>query len=478
VLNKILFLLFLPILLWAETITDWGPFYRSVLSNDVEIRKVGPFVEKSTDFSTGATLSALRPLFSFWNNGDQEIDNWDFLWPLGERDVTTLKNKSRVLIFGQTEEFKALTRESYYHSYWMWPLIWFKSETDQPFSTFIFPFYGNYNHFLLSNQAEFFLFPIYSRFQRKEVISTNWFWPIYNKTSGDRINRFRIFPFYSMNSHKDSWVYRSYLWPFFHTQHSLNPEQPADSWFLFPFYGTSEYQFPEIKKTKTATTVLWPFYTQYKTQYSDHPERNRVRTHFYPFYLTSNNMQEQGSEMDYYWPFYGTKKREHVKYTFVVWPFWNKWYTDLTNNHSRETTFFFPFYFRTENIKKDQDGIEHKSSHGRFWPFYRYRSKEADCSFDLLALFPYYEESIERNYAPLWSIYSYKHIQGVTTHDFLWGLYYSRQSDMSKHQSFFPVVEYDKCSSSDYQIDFLKGLIGWGHKDEQFKLKLLWFINL
>ncbi|MCK5834530.1 MAG: hypothetical protein KAG98_02195, partial [Lentisphaeria bacterium] len=195
--KNILFILFLPILIFADGIVDWGPFYRSVSTKDVEVAKVGPLFESSTDLSTGSTLSAVRPFFSFWNDSSQEIDNWDLLWPIGERDVTTLKNKSRILIFGQTEEFRALTRESFYHSYWMWPLVWFKAETDQPFSTMIIPFYGNYNHFLLSNQADFILFPIYSRFQRKEVVSTNWFWPIYNKTEGDRVSRFRIFPFYS-----------------------------------------------------------------------------------------------------------------------------------------------------------------------------------------------------------------------------------------------------------------------------------------
>lgn len=478
VLNKILFVLCLPLVLWTESVDDWGPFYRAIVTKDAEIRKVGPLLECSTNFTTGSTLSAVRPFFSFWNYGDEAIDNWDLLWPIGERDVTTTKNKSRLVIFGKTEEFKPLTLESFYQSYWMWPLVWFKSETDRPFSTMLIPFYGNYNEFLLSNQGDFFLFPIYSRFQRKDVASTNWFWPIYNKTEGDRVSRFRIFPFYSTNSQKDTWVYRSYLWPFFHTQHSLNPEQPADSWFLFPFYGMSEYGFPEIKKSKTATTVLWPFYTQYETEYADHPERNRIRTHFYPFYVTSDNMQEQGSEMDYYWPFYGSKQREHVKYTFVLWPFWNKWDTDLTNDNRRETTFFFPFCFNTTSSKKNQDGNTQKKSHGRLWPLYRYRSQDEDYSFDLLALFPYYEESIERNYSPLWSLYAYKNIRGITTHDFLWGFYYSRRSEASSHQSLFPVIEYDKSASSDYQVDILKGLIGWGSEDENFKLKLLWFINL
>jgi hypothetical protein len=479
VLKKLLFTLLIPSLLFAEHLEDWGPFYRSITTQEVNKSQVfGPFFEKSTNLESGATLSAVRPLFSFWNYGNEEIDNWDLLWPIGERDVTLMENKSRVLIFGQTEEFKALTHESFYHSYWMWPLVWFKSETGRPFSSLIIPFYGNYNNFLISDKVNFILFPIYSRFQRKDAISTNWFWPFYNQTKGEHINRFRLFPFYSKSMRENGWIYRSYLWPFFHTQHSLNPQQPADAWFFFPFYGKSNYNFPKIKKNKKATTVLWPFYTYYQTTYADHPEKNRSRTHLYPFYVHSDQMQEKGSKIRYYWPFYGSRKRGKVDYKFIIWPFWNHWSTDLTHQNFRETTFFFPFYLHTTQHHLQKGVISDKKTHGRLWPLYRFNSHNQDFSYNFLALFPYYEEAIERNYSPLWTLYSYKHFRGVTSQEFLWGLFYSRKSADHHHCSIFPLIEYDHAHNGDYQVDFLKGLIGWGKTEGKRELKLLWFIHL
>ncbi len=455
--------------IFADDVIDWGPFYRRLSTVDKEVVSCGPFYERSHDHKKGHSLLSVRPLFSFFGPDGIREENVDIIWPLGEKRVSSDRTKLRWLFFGATEKVDAVNAYKYYGSEWMFPLIWYKKEDGHEDSLVLGPFWGAINSGFTFTEADFVFFPLYAKSRTRDTVSKNWLWPIFNSSRGGGIRRYRFWPFYCYSRKENSGVNKSYLWPFIHTHKSLNKNMPGKGFFFFPFYGSTEYESLRRKNRISSRTVLWPFYTRYSSTFADKPEKNSHRRSFWPFYQESANYEGVNSHKKYWWPFYGKKVRDKFEYRFVMWPFWQAY--DSYNGYSYKSRFLLPFYQYRERVDKDKV-LEQTT---RIWPLLRTHSDGKSSYRAFPALFPFHIDSIERNYAPFWTLYRAREGKEFSSFEVLWGLIYSRKSKDLTHWSFFPFVEYDhKVKKQEKKFSFLKGIFSCRKEKGKRFYRLLW----
>ena len=99
-----------------------------------------------------------------------------------------------------------------------------------------------------------------------------------------------------------------------------------------------------------------------------------------------------------------------------------------------------------------------------------------------LALYPMRKSAgVERNLAPLWTLYEYQREEDRRQHDLLWGLWqYKATAETTRKVSLFPFFSYRRGDpdSQGKRLDILTGLFGRETAaDGTRKTRLLWFLR-
>jgi hypothetical protein len=117
----------------------------------------------------------------------------------------------------------------------------------------------------------------------------------------------------------------------------------------------------------------------------------------------------------------------------------------------------------------------------KFWPLVSYHREESVMRLRVLALWPGCDAgAVERNYAPLWSLYSRRRSAGDVEDELLWGLCsYRRNTEGAMRFSLFPVfeIERDPGDGDRKRWSLLKGLIGWERRELNKRWRLLYWIR-
>ncbi len=135
----------------------------------------------------------------------------------------------------------------------------------------------------------------------------------------------------------------------------------------------------------------------------------------------------------------------------------------------------------------DDDGngvtTEVFSRYFKFWPLFSYQRNEDILRFRALALWPIKNApAIERNWAPLWSLYARERDGGRVETEVLWGLYRRQHSKNDKRLSVFPVIQASS-SKENGEVkgkrswSLLYGLIGYKREGLQKQFKMLYFLK-
>ena len=122
-----------------------------------------------------------------------------------------------------------------------------------------------------------------------------------------------------------------------------------------------------------------------------------------------------------------------------------------------------PFWYSQTRIKpgaaKGQGSAEVTARHNRFWPLYTYKREGDRSKFGMPALCPFREvDAIERNYAPLWTIYARQRNGSLVEDDVLWGLFRYRRGPEEKNVELFPSSEGLELQRPNGSWSLLKGL--------------------
>lgn len=397
---------------WAEF--DWDPCYESLTATN------------------GASFYAVRPFYS--HSEDPAAERWrnDYLWPLYTKKGFKEEEYSRFLFFGYSADF---SEETARHRNWVIPFYFQGVDANGESYFALFPLGGTIHEFLGRDKIMFVLFPIFGKSSINEVQTTSVFWPIYSRTKGDKVDRFRVWPLYGTSSLEGEFNKKFILWPIYSSVEYTNERNPGGGFMLVPIYGHV--------KTEQADNYWYvaPFF-RYMTS-----EEQWIVHAPWPFIQMADGIMYKRIV----WPLYGKKHLGTLTRQYFLWPlFWNN-KTEYVH-HDQHRRLAVPF-FSYESEVTTKPTAEHKegevfSRYWKIWPLMSWERNEEDTRFRTLELWPLRNTpGIERNWAAYWTLYRQTNIKGTVSHDVLWGLY--RQAKKTER----------------FEWSLLKGVLGY--KNEQ-----------
>ncbi len=449
---------------------DAGPLY--TLDRDLQgtpgTRMLGPLWERR-EAQDGATFTAVRPFWSRVEDPASERSVTDVIWPIGMFKTRKGELDWRLLpAFGH--DFDTGTPASR-HRWSVFPLLFGgRNREDEPYFA-VFPLGGTLHEFLGRDRIVFVLFPLYAFSTVNELRTHSALWPVYSRTTGPDVYRFRVWPFYGVSVNEGRWVKRFVMWPFWTSVHYDFPDQKGGGFVLFPLYGRVEGD------DRHSRMVLPPFF-KYEWKGDEHRALNAP----WPF------IQYSRGETDklYLWPLYGRKTTGRERQGYTLWPVFSWRHNERPPlTHKRFRALPLVFYEATHVTEPAEDGgarpnPDIRSRYFKLWPVLSYRREAGFSRFRALALWPLkHTPAVERNWAPLWSLYSRERNGDERQTELLWGLYRHRRGTAGRRLSVFPLLQTasDEVTAS-RSWSLLYGLAGYRRDGVRKSLGLLYFLNV
>jgi hypothetical protein len=366
---------------------------------------------------------AVRPFYSRTELAEGEIQ--DFLWPLYSRKSFKEEQSSRALFVWITHRFD-VDEENPRTRRWLLP-FYFQGRDALGNGYFaLFPLGGTIHEFLGRDEITFALFPLFGKSRINDVKTTSVLWPVYSRTRGEGIRRDRVFPLAGKSVLEDKYEKRFILWPFWTAADYFHPGDSGSAWILFPLIGRAEMD------NERTLWLLPPFFRFTKGEKED-----RL---FCPWPFIQVKENEWHSKL-YVWPLWGRDRFDGgLKHrTFALWPLlWSERTEreNLTKIHRMALPFFYleRDYLNEPDVpEKDRKRI---SNYWKIWPLMSWQREQETSRFRLLELWPIKNSPpIERNWAPLWTLFKRTDHEGIIRKELLWFLWQSeREKDAGRSE--------------------------------------------
>ena len=380
---------------------------------------MGPFLEFAGSPDDAVREFSIRPLFHWRQDRLARRLEWEVLYPFMSysRDEEDREFQFLQILNFREEGAQAHAREDRFDLFPFY--LSGRTETGESYRAVV-PFGGRALDRLGQDEIEFVLFPAYVRLVKRGVETRYFPWPFVSVTRGEKQSGFRILPLYGEEVKEGVSETRFVLWPlFFHQRTGLDGESPEETLAILPFYASQR------SKTRESTTVLWPFFN-----YTVDRERQYEQWDL-PWPLIQIARGE-GRTIRRFLPFFSVEERV-LRNEFL-----------LRELKSSDLVLLFPLYIRNREEIPGSVKVRHRilwylysdtREEGRdgstrridAWPFFRYtRDREGAVEFQTLALLEAFmpgNERIERNYSPLWALYTYRRsARGDEVRSLLWNL--------------------------------------------------------
>ncbi|MFA7257167.1 MAG: hypothetical protein WC047_06305, partial [Kiritimatiellales bacterium] len=282
-----------------------------------------------------------------------------------------------------------------------------------------------------------------------DVKTTSVLWPIYSHTRGTGIARDRVFPIIGKSVLAGKYEKKFILWPIWNSAEYFYPDNSGKSWILFPLCGQSK-----MEREKTLW-VIPPFF-----RFTKGEKQDRL---FCPWPFIQKIDSEPHSKF-YIWPLWGKDQYAAgpTRRTFMLWPL--LWSEKTGDEHQMKTRrLALPFFYQDYTVQ-DEDGMDTKiSNYWKIWPLMSWQREGDTSRFRMLEFWPLKNSApVERNWAPLWTLYKRTNNDGVIRKDILWFAWHSEQE---------PAVDRTEWS-------LLKGLLSYRREREAHSVRLLYFMHL
>ena len=429
------------------------------------VRALGPILEGRD--SPAGSLRAVRPFYSRVRDETRGWSGLDVLWPLA---TTRVFEGSRFWRVGWAygHDFGPGEPGSRYRCIVL-PFLFAGRDKDGEGYFALFPLGGTIHEFLAQDRMWFVLFPLYGHSAIGELETHSVLWPIFSRTTGPGVDRVRVFPFYGRSLNEDRWLKHFVLWPVWTSVRYLYPDDPGGGFILFPFYGQID------TRDQRTRMVLPPFF-----RWSRNGEERLVHCPW-PF------VQYQAGAVDklYLWPVWGRRSSKGVEKRFYAWPLVSTEHVDR-GEVVLDGWRVVPVWQHEVVRSEAGEGVagEAVARYWKLWPLCSYRRAEGDSRFRALALWPGHDAAaIERNLAPLWSLYTRERRDGVSENELLWGLFRTRQeADGSRKGGLFPLLSWARSGEGEAgparrRWSVLGGLLGYEREDLRKTFKVLYFFT-
>lgn len=454
---------------------DLGPIisrHRDV-NGEWRLKILGPLYEHASR-DDGMNLHAVRPLYSTVRDPSRDRRMSDYLWPVGTRRRIQDESQWRWLVF---MGFNHTTNDpgDRYRT-WLIP-FYFQGRTDSG-KTYraLFPIGGSIHDFFGRDRISFVLFPLYSTSSLKDMSTVNFLWPLISRTrtDDDRVYRARFFPFYGVNREEGRFNKRFILWPFYTEVEYTHKNSKGRGHMVFPLYGTLNIT------TEKTLWLLPPFF-----RFTKGDERNIIHAPW-PFY---QRVTGKDIDLHYVWPFWGHRQTGSRERSFVLWPFfWSD--ADKRPGSRSHRLMAVPFFSHTvvradpePAVVEGQPESPSLARRHKVWPLYSYRREGEASRFRFVELWPFADApSVDRNLAPLWTLYSRYANKGNVDTEILWGLYRNqKRAEHGRYVSLFPLFDYrrdDQVDQPRRSWNILKGLIGYEREGERHTYRFLYLLKV
>lgn len=411
---------------------DWDPFHERVAAPD------------------GATFEAWRPVYSTSVDGERWRN--DYLWPLYTRKGFKDERYSRFLFFGYSTDFAPDTDR---HRTWVIPFYFRGTSAQGDDYLAIFPLGGTMREFLGRDKIMFVLFPLFAQSNVDDVHTTTVLWPVGSKTTGPRIERFRVWPFYGTSSLENEFEKKFVLWPIYTSVRYTNDRNPGGGFILVPIYGRI------ITERAGNYWLVAPFF-----RYMRSDEQWIVHAPWPFIQLADGEMYKR-----IFWPVYGKKQLGPLTRQYVLWPLlWNN--RTQYAAHDQHRRLVVPFFASVTDVvtrpTQDQQAGDVSARYWKLWPIMSWERNEAGSRFRTLEFWPLrHTPGIERNWSAFWTLYRRveKYDEEQVGHHLLWGLYRQTKRPEEFEWSLLKGLAGYKKTATSRSIRFL--FMTFGGREEQ-----------
>lgn len=397
-------------------------------------RAIGPLLERQQT-PDATVVQALHPVVSRARTADGERTQTEWLWPLGISRIVNTQRYTRVFTV-LAQDFDTTDARSRWR-FWAFPFLFMGRDAQGDRYGALFPIGGRLNEFMGYDRTWFVLFPLYANCLRDDVRTHEVLWPIISRSKGGTVDRWRVFPLYGISRRGDTQMHRFILWPFWTDARYRDPDYQGYGYVLFPLWG-------RINTTGDQTWMVAPPLFRYSKR--DHGRRTELHCP-YPFVQISRG----GPDKTYVWPLWGRKRDGDTRSGFALWPL----ITHRTVVRTAETFsrwMVLPFWQAESRIAHapatDTTGVTARvtARYRKLWPLGSYRREGAEARLRIFDLWPFkYTPGIERNWAPLWSLYTHARSGAFREDELLWGLFrWRRQEHGPARVSLFPLYAWQR----------------------------------
>ncbi len=457
---------------------DWAP----LVSRDTDVtgaarrRMLGPFFEER-QAADGKSLWAIHPLVSTIRDPSDQRSETDVVWPL----LISKRHRDfwqwRFAVLGLYRDYDVTDAESRY-GMWFLPVYFQGRDQDRQPYLAVFPLGGKISGLLLWDRVWFVLFPLYGHAEIGEVTTDAYLWPFYMTTRAPDIRRASVFPFYGYSARANDFEKRYVLWPFWTSGRYFYEKSQGSSWILFPLLG----------HIKLSDQESWMFLPPF-TRFSRGKSLRQVNCPWPIFQYAAGDIEKL-----YFWPVVGYKVIGDTETAFLFWPI-GITSRQATPQGVNRRYFMVPILYSETLTRRDPAPADPAAAQAagaagpgeviasrkfKLWPLFIYRRAGSQSFFGFPSLFPYRDyDMIERNYAPLWTLYSHATGGEVTEDELLWGLVQYRRSSAGLLQtSLFPLFSVEREQrGAGVEWSVLKGLIGRERDGDRMRLRLLYFFR-
>jgi hypothetical protein len=387
---------------------------------------VGPFFYDQQKGSE--TTWAIPPLYSHDVNPVIESREDDFLYPILTYERYGMEYRWQLLQLFSLSGGK-LPNDSTKKRATLFPLYFQQRspDTNENYTAFV-PFYGHLKDRLMRDRIFFVMFPLYSQTQKRDIITDNYLFPIFDVQHGNGMHGWQFWPLFGTrqkvvttftNGFGDSEIVGGYdkyfaLWPIHFWENTGigtdNPQKFRANWPLYTYTRS-----PKID----STTVLWPFFTWIDQREKKYREWQTP----WPLVIFARG---EGKTTSRVFPIFGVSRNQNLEQDFYLWPLYRHKEVDAAPlNLNRYNVLFYLYVAVTE--KNTQTGAEKKRRD--MWPLFTWR-RDYNGNERLQILAPIEpvlpnNRGVERNWSPLWSLWRQEHNPktGAASQSLLWNLY-------------------------------------------------------
>lgn len=419
----------------------------------------------------------IHPFYGTYSHTDRAYSIRAVLYPVFYSHGTNYWKRWSVLYFW--------TGEDLYHQdtkndqdFFLAPfLFWGSGETEEDNYFSVFPIAGTIKDKFGWDELNFFLFPVYSSWERNRYKAYSIVWPLI-MWGGDGMRRsdFRVLPLYSSKVHRGKYNMKTVLWPIFQWgSQGLDAKDPRHHFLFLPFYA---HKYSESGQME-AYSILYPFslvawgrddavnakefrmfWFLYQNMQSDSPYiRKHVIFPFYAHYQFGSPELEYYKTMDFYLILIGNLRTRSA----II---------------DSSYDFFIPFYYSHSQYYKKEDEY---ASALKLWPlFHSFSDTNGSNGWQTLTLWPFPDDYIDRTWGPLYSLAEYREHTNGDQHFGLFLRIYSQYWNEEDKRVFLAGFDY-RNSTDHFHFRFLGGLLGFQRhrrlESDTFEntLQLFWF---